>query len=174
MASVQLLTGCLERADTYFPLYFLGFLVNLSCPHSTVSACDLNSCVFPFSKLHERKKWEGGTYSWSRTESCLVAASRVFGSRETCFIWHMGAPIFIASRNTHAAATSVHTNPAPGVESFAWQGVAWMLQVPFARSQMCLFLQGIALFLSPPRYLQSPWRYASIHLWEAKPSEIAN
>lgn len=28
-ASVQLLTGCLEWADTCFPLYFLGFLVKL-------------------------------------------------------------------------------------------------------------------------------------------------
>lgn len=127
MASVQLLTGCLEWADTYFPLYFLGFLVNLSCPHSTVSACDLNSCVFPFSTLRERKKWEGGTSPWSGTKSCLVAASQVFGSRETCFIWPMGTPIFTASRNAHAAATSAHTNPAPGVESLAWQGVAWML-----------------------------------------------
>lgn len=167
-ACVRLYTGCLEWADTNFPLYSLGFLVNRSQSLSTALACGLSSSVFPFSTLCEKKKWKGvyvgGTSPWNRTKSCLVAAAQAFWSRETP--WHVGARIFTASRNARAAATTAHTNPVSGVGPLAWRG-CW-LQVPSAcssaGSQMGLFLQGSQSILSLSQNLSKARVDTPVHL----------
>lgn len=112
-AYVQLYTGCLGWADTNFPLYFLGFFINLSQPFSADSLGKWFKFlpVSIFSPMWIKEKWKGKTSPWNKKlPHCW--GHQVFWSRETP--QHMGAHISTASGSTPAAAAAVHAKPSTG------------------------------------------------------------
>lgn len=133
-AYVQLYTGCLGWADTNFPLYFLGFFINLSQPFSADSLGKWFKFlpVSIFSPMWMKEKWKGETSPWNKNKSCLIAgAIKYFEAGRHHSTWvHIsprprGAPLPLPRRctqNPALASGHLHGKLQPG---------SW-LQVSFA------------------------------------------